>query len=70
MPPLEEVCQLYLCRFSVEHWDRFFKQRLHWILPKFSTLKQCDRWSDLMPMMTWELWLAPDIITDNPLPWQ
>ncbi|MHC5726015.1 MAG: hypothetical protein ACYTXY_18155 [Nostoc sp.] len=44
------------------------KQRLHWTLPKFSTLKLCDRWSDLMPMMTWELWLARDIVADNPLP--
>lgn len=23
-----------------------------------------------MPFMTWELWLARDIVTDNPLPWQ
>ena len=23
-----------------------------------------------MPMMTWELWLAREIIVDNPLPWQ
>ncbi len=28
------------------------------------------RVSDLMPLMTWELWLARDIVTDNPLPWQ
>ena len=27
-------------------------------------------WSDLMPLMTWELWLARDIVADNPLPWQ
>jgi len=32
--------------------------------------KQCERWSDLMPLMTWELWLARDIVADNPLPWQ
>ncbi|MDJ0677796.1 MAG: NF041680 family putative transposase [Calothrix sp. MO_167.B42] len=70
MPPLEEVWQLYLRRFSVDHWYRFLKQRLHWTLPKFSTPKQCERWSDLMPMITWELWLARDIVTDNPLPWQ
>ena len=49
---------------------RFLKQRLHWTVPKLSTPKQCDRWSDLMPMITWELWLARDIVTDNPLPWQ
>ncbi len=22
-----------------------------------------------MPLMTWELWLARDIVIDNPLPW-
>ena len=43
MPTLEEVWQLYLRRFTVDHWYRFLKQRLHWTLPKFSTPKQCDR---------------------------
>ena len=70
MPPLSEVWRLYLRRFAVEHWYRFAKQRLHWTLPKLSTPKQCERWSDLMPLMTWELWLARDIVADNPLPWQ
>ncbi len=23
-----------------------------------------------MPIMTWELWLARDIVADHPLPWQ
>ncbi|GAX46028.1 hypothetical protein NIES4075_70490 [Tolypothrix sp. NIES-4075] len=23
-----------------------------------------------MPLITWELWLAGDIVNDNPLPWQ
>jgi hypothetical protein len=70
MPPLEEVWQLYLRRFTVDHWYRFLKQRLHWTLPKLATPKQCEHWSDLMPLMTWELWLARDIVADNPLPWQ
>lgn len=70
MPPLAEVWQLYLRRFTVDHWYLFIKQRLHWTLPKLSTPKQCERWSDLMPLMTWELWLARDIVTDRPLPWQ
>ena len=70
MPPLSEIWQLYLRRFTIDHWYRFLKQRLHWTLPKLSTPKQCERWSDLMPMITWELWLARDIVTDNPLPWQ
>jgi hypothetical protein len=70
MPCLDEVWQLYLRRFAVDHWYRFLKQRLHWTAPKFATPQQCERWSDLMPMITWELWLARDIVCDNPLPWQ
>lgn len=70
MPPLSELWKLYLRRFAVDHWYRFIKQRLHWTLPKLATPQQCDRWSDLMPLMTWELWLARDLVTDNPLPWQ
>ena len=70
MPPLAEIWRLYLRRFGIDHWYRFAKQRLHWTLPKLSTPKQCERWSDLMPMMTWELWLAREIVQDRPLPWQ
>ena len=70
MPPIEEVWRLYLHRFTIDHWYRFLKQRLHWTVPKLSTPKQCERWSDLMPLMTWELWLARDLVADNPLPWQ
>ncbi len=29
-----------------------------------------ERWSDLMPPLTWQLWLAREIVKDNPLPWQ
>ncbi|MEO1376662.1 MAG: hypothetical protein AAFW70_20675 [Cyanobacteria bacterium J06635_10] len=58
MPPINELWKFYLRRFAVDHWYRFVKQRLHWTLPKLSTPQQCDKWSDLMPLMTWELWLA------------
>lgn len=70
MPSIDQVWRLYLRRFAIEHWYRFAKQRLHWTLPKFSTPKQAERWSDLMPLMSWELWLAREIVADNPLPWQ
>ena len=70
MPPCTEILQFYLRRFGVDHWYRFAKQRLHWTLPKLSTPEQSDRWSDLMPLITWQLWLARDIVKDNPLPWQ
>lgn len=69
-PAVCEFWKLYLRRFAVDHWYRFAKQRLHWTLPKLSTPEQCERWSDLLPLMTWQLWLARDIVADNPLPWQ
>jgi hypothetical protein len=70
MPPLDQIWQLYCRRFGVDHWFRFAKQRLHWTLPNLSTAKQAERWSDLMPLLTWQLWLARDLVGDRPLPWQ
>ncbi len=68
LPSLERLWSKYLRRFAVDHWYRFIKQRLHWTLPSLSTPHQCERWSDLMPLMTWQLWLAKDIVKEHHLP--
>ncbi|WP_293285416.1 hypothetical protein [Microcoleus sp. PH2017_40_RAT_O_B] len=68
--PLEIVWFKYLRRFGVDHWYRFAKQRLHWTLPNLRTPEQSERWSDLMPLMSWQLWLARDLVIENRLPWQ
>ena len=39
-------------------------------MPNFSTTELAERWSQLMPLMSWQLWLAREIVADNPLPWQ
>ena len=70
MPPLAEIWRQYLRRFAVDHWYRFAKNRLHWTVPQLSTPAQCDRWSDLMPIVTWQLWLARNLVAGRPLPWQ
>jgi hypothetical protein len=70
MSPLSDIWHLYCRRFGVDHWFRFAKQRLHWTRPNFSTAKQAERWSDLMPLLSWQLWLARELVTDSPLPWQ
>lgn len=70
MPPLDTLWQGYLRRFAVEHWYRFLKQRLHWTLPKLGEPKAAERWSDLMPLASWQLWLARQLVQDSPLPWQ
>lgn len=67
IPQLSHILPQYLRRFAVDHWYRFAKQRLHWTLPKLGTREQCERWSDLMPLLTWQLWLARDLVNDRPL---
>jgi hypothetical protein len=67
---LKDIWSQYARRFGVDHWYRFAKQRLHWTLPSFGTTQQCERWSDLMPLMTWQLWLAKDLVQQHHLPWQ
>ncbi len=70
MPPLETLWLHYLRRFALEHWYRFAKQRLYWTHPQFSSLQASERWSDLMPLLSWQLWLAREDCIDHPLPWQ
>ena len=69
-PSLSQVWQQYLRRFAIEHWYRLVRQRLHWTLPHLGTPQQMETWSDLMPLMTWQLWLSRELVIDAPLPWQ
>lgn len=67
---LEQIWSQYQRRFGVDHWYRFIKQRLHWTLPRFGTTAQCQRWSDLIVNMTWQLWFSKDLVEQYHLPWQ
>ena len=35
--------------------------------PNLRTPEQSERWSDLMPLMSWRLWLAQDLVIENRL---
>jgi hypothetical protein len=78
MPPVEQLWLQYLRRFAfaerllwrIEHWYRFAKQRLHWTQAQLGTTQAGERWSDLMPLLSWQLWLARQACIDAPLPWQ
>ncbi|OUC13905.1 MAG: hypothetical protein B0A82_14870 [Alkalinema sp. CACIAM 70d] len=50
--------------------ERSDKQRLHWTVPQFATPEQSQTWSHLMPLLTWQLWLARACVTQTLLPWQ
>jgi hypothetical protein len=67
---VQRVWSTYLRRFTLEHGYRFAKQRLHWTVPRLSTPEQMETWSEVMPILFWQLWLARDATQDTPLPWQ
>ncbi len=43
MPALEDLWHKYLRRFTLEHWYRFAKQRLHWTQPQLSSTRAAER---------------------------
>jgi hypothetical protein len=66
----ETIWQAYQHRWPIEPSIRFRKQRLWWTLPQFQLVEAADRWSTLVSLGMWILYLARPIAQDRPLPWQ
>ena len=67
---LVDLWYWYQCRWPVEPSIRFRKQYLYWTLPCFQTPERCDRWTMLVTLAQWQLFLARELVRDQPLPWQ
>jgi len=67
---LEDLWHWYDYRWPVEPSIRFRKQYLNWTLPRFHTPECCDRWTMLVSLAQWQLFLGRDLVKDKPLPWQ
>lgn len=57
-------------RWAIEPQFRFRKQQLQWTLPMFQLAQRSDRWSQLVDLAYWQLYLAKDVVGDQPRPWQ
>ena len=68
--PVQEVWSWFDYRWPIEPSIRFRKQQLAWTLPRFQAEDRCDRWTNLVDMAYWQLFLARDLVQDRPLPWQ
>ena len=64
------IWQAYVHRWPVEPSIRFRKQRLGWTTPQFQHKEIGDRWSWLVALAVWLLFLSRTIVEDHPLPWQ
>lgn len=66
----QTIWRAYVHRWPVEPGIRFRKQRLGWTTPQFHHKEIGDRWSWLVALAVWLLFLARPIVEDHPLPWQ
>lgn len=57
-------------RWTIEPAFRFRKRRLRWTLPHFQQADRCDRWTRLVDIAYWQVFLARHLVSDQPLPWQ
>ena len=69
-PELALVWRAYVRRFDIEHTIRFWKQTLHWTLPRPRTPEQADRFTWAVAAGYTQLRLARTIVTDLRLPWE
>jgi hypothetical protein len=68
--PVTDLWYAYQHRWPVEPSTRFRKQYLAWTLPRFQEAEACDRWTLLVTIAQWQLFLARELVKDRPLPWQ
>ncbi len=64
------VWRWYLRRFTVEHGLRFAKQTLGWTTVRPRAPEAADRWTWLVALACWHLWLARPLVAARRLPWE
>ena len=67
---LRTLWRWYQRRFAVEHAFRFLKQSLGCTAVRPRAPARADRWSWLLAVGLWQLWLARDLVADERLPWE
>jgi hypothetical protein len=67
---VQMIWQAYVHRWPIEPSIRFRKQRLGWTTPQFHHKETGDRWSWLVALAMWLLFLSQPVVEDHPLPWQ
>jgi hypothetical protein len=67
---LLDLWRWYARRFTVEHGFRFLKHDLGWTTIRPTAPEAADRWSWLLVLSCWQLWLARALVADQQLPWE
>jgi DDE superfamily endonuclease len=67
---VDQMWQMFLRRFDLEHTFRLFKQTLGWTKPKLRTCEAADRWTWLTIGVYTQLHLARPLAQDLRKPWE
>jgi hypothetical protein len=67
---LGDLWRNYILRFTVEHGFRFLKHALGWTTVRPRDPAAADRWTWLLALALWQLWLARPLVADQRLPWE
>jgi hypothetical protein len=67
---VDQVWQMFLRRFDVEHTFRFLKHTLGWVTPRVRAPEAADRWTWLMVAAYVQLRLARSVVEDRRRPWE
>ena len=66
---LEQVLDMYLLRFNIEHFFRFGKQELGLLACQGVNPEALDRWVWAVALAYWMLLLGREAVERNPVPW-
>jgi hypothetical protein len=67
---MTDPAELVTCDQTIEHTIRFWKQTLHWTLPRPRTPEQADRFTWAVLAAYTQLRLARAVVADARLPWE
>jgi DDE superfamily endonuclease len=67
--PLQELCQMYLWRFAIEHMFRFLKQNLGLNSSRSNDLVATEQWMWMCALAYWQLLLMRDLVEDARPAW-
>lgn len=65
-----DLWHIYRARTPLESSFRFRKRYLNWLTPRLASLDGLQRWSDLVSIAQWVLWLSREQVGQQVLPWQ
>jgi hypothetical protein len=67
---LLDLWRWYSLRFTIEQGFRFLKQALGWTTVRVRDPGAAERWTWLLLLGLWQLWLAREVVADQRLPWE